>query len=91
MNVCHSRNIFNVFLQGYIGLISRVRKYLNPAHNKMLFNVIVLPHFGYCSHLWTNASKIHLDIINKLHRRSGRILIQVPKRTPTEEVLLNLK
>ncbi len=34
---------------------------------------------------------LHLDIINKLHKRAGKMLLQVPKRTPTEEVLSNLK
>ncbi len=71
-----------------IGLISGARRHLSLEHSKMLFNAIVLPHFDYCSQVWTNASKTHLNIIIKLHKRARRMLLQEPKRMPTKKNVL---
>ncbi len=73
-----------------IGLISRARRYLSLEHSKMLFNAIVFPHFDYCSQVWTNASKPHLNIIIKLHKRARKILLQVPKRTHTHRMFYQI-
>ncbi len=74
-----------------IGAVSRVVKYISLDHRKMLFNAIILPHFDYCSQVWSNASKTTLDTLVKLQKRGGRMLVGAPKRTPTVEVFRELK
>ncbi len=74
-----------------IGVLSKVVKYINLEHRKMLFNAIVLPHFDYCSQVWGNANKTTLNAIVKLQKRAGRMLVGVPKRTPTVQVFKELK
>ncbi len=69
-----------------IGVLSKVVRYVTLDYRKLLFNTIVLPHFDYCSQVWSNSTKSVLDPIIKLQKRGGRMLI-----TPTEHVFKELK
>ncbi len=86
---CIDINMYYAMILFLKARIQRKRKYLSFNHIQMLFNVIVFPHFDYCSQSWTNASKPNLATLNELHKRAQRILLQVPKRHPGV-VLTNL-
>ena len=72
-------------------MIQRASKYLSLEYRKMLFNAMVLPYFDYCSHVWSKLTKGRRTILIKLHKRGCRMLLRVPQRTPTVDVLKELK
>ncbi len=74
-----------------IGVLSKVVRYGTLDYRKLLFNTIVLPHFDYCSQVWSNSIKSVLDPIIKLQKRNGRMLIGALRLTPTEHVFKELK
>ncbi len=51
-----------------IGVLSNVVRYFILDYGKLLFNTIVLPHFDYCSQVWSNSTKSVLDPIIKLQK-----------------------
>ncbi len=74
-----------------IGVLSKVVRYVKLDYGKLLFNTIILPHFDYCSQMWSNSTKLVLDPIIKLQKSGGRILIGAPRLTPTKHVFKELK
>ena len=52
----------------------------------MLYNDMVLPYFNYCSITWATADQKHLDVLERLLKRAGRMVLGVPSRTNTREV-----
>ncbi len=74
-----------------IGVLSKVVRYVTLDYRKLLFNTIVIPHFDYCSQVWSNRTKSVLDPIIKLQKRGGRMLIGAPRLTSTEHVFKELK
>ena len=52
---------------------------------------MVLPHFDYCAHIWNNTDMKAKNIIIRLHKRGCRMILRVPKMTPTQDVLRELK
>ena len=74
-----------------IGVISRISRYLPVVQRKMLYNAMVLPYFNYCSITWSTADQNHLNILERLQKRAGRMVLGVPSRTSTREVYDKLK
>ena len=64
-----------------IGVISRASRYLPVVQRKMLYNAMVLPYFNYCSITWATADQKHLDVLERLQKRAGRMVLGVPSRT----------
>ena len=58
-----------------IGVISRVSRYLPVVQGKMLYNAMVLPYFNYCSITWATADQKHLDVLERLQKRAGRMVL----------------
>ena len=74
-----------------ISVIGRIGKYLDVNLKKMLYNSMVLPHLNYCSNVWSTTDQKHLNVLERLQRRAAKIIIGVPKRTPTTEVYKRVK
>ena len=74
-----------------IGVISRVSRYLPVVQRKMLYNAMILPYFNYCSITWATADQKHLDVLERLQKRAGRMVLGLPSRTSTREVYDKLK
>ena len=74
-----------------IGIISKISHYLTEKHRKTLYNAMILPHFNYCSISWSTTDNKYLDILEKLQKRAGRMILMVPKLTRTKEVYSTLK
>ena len=73
-----------------IGMIQRASKYLEIKYRKIIFNSMVLPYFDYCSHIWSNIDAKIKNIIIRLHKRGCKMILKVPKLTPTDDVLKEL-
>ena len=33
-----------------------------------MFNALVLPYFTYCSNVWSDGSRVHIEKLHKLHK-----------------------
>ncbi len=71
-----------------ISVLSKVVRYVTLDYRKLLFNTIVLPHFYYCSQVWSTSTKSVLDPIIKLQKRGGRILIGAPRQKRQQNMFL---
>ena len=67
-----------------IGVISRVSRYLPVVQRKMLYNASVLTYCSYCSITWSTADQKHIDVLERLQKRAGRMVLGVPSRTTVE-------
>ena len=56
-----------------IGVISRVSRYIPLVQREMLYNAMVLPYFNYCSITWATADQKHLDVLERLQKRTGKL------------------
>ena len=39
-----------------------------------MFNALVLPHFTYCSNVWSGGSCSHIEKLKKLQKRTARVI-----------------
>ena len=60
-----------------ISFLGRVSGYVNESCLKLLYNSVIMPHFDYGDVIWHSASKTHLDTLQKLQNRAGRIILKV--------------
>ena len=74
-----------------IGVIYRVSRYLPVVQRKMFYNYMVVPYSNYCSIRWSTADQKHLDVLERVQKRAGRMVLGVPRRTSTREVYDTLK
>ena len=55
--------------------LSRLSSYLHNSTKKLIFNLIKKLQFSYCALLWMFCSKTSKNMINKLHERSLKIIL----------------
>ena len=41
---------------------------------QVIYNSLVLPHFNYCSTIWNDNNKSHIDKLWKLQKRAARVI-----------------
>ena len=58
-----------------IAALSRLSSYLHNSEKKLIFNSIIKSQFSYCSLVWMFCSRTSNNMINKLHERSLRIIL----------------
>ena len=58
-----------------IAALSRLSSYLNNSEKKLIFNSIIKLQFIYCPLVWMFYSRTSNNMINKLHERSLRIIL----------------
>ena len=56
----------------------------------MLSKALVLPHFDYCSNVWTNSSKTNVSYLQIQHNKLARVLLNADYLTPIDEMLNDL-
>ena len=78
-------------LRQRLGVLRRVRGYLDQATALMLFNALVLPIADYCDTVYGNCSKTLQSKIDRLLCKGGRIVLNVPFDTPSRTVIDDLK
>ena len=54
---------------------SRLSRYLHNSEKKWIFNSIIKSQFSYCLLVWMFCSRTSNNMINKLHERSLRIIL----------------
>ena len=74
-----------------IGVLSRVRKYMDQQLAIQLYNALILPLFDYFDVVYGNCSLSQLSKLQRLQNRAGKIILQVPFDTPTSKVHSDLK
>ena len=57
-----------------IGIIYKIRPYLDKATFKNLYFTFVFPYLIYCVEVWGNACDTHLEPIIKIHKRYIRTI-----------------
>ena len=73
-----------------IGIIRRVKFYLPNDTLLMLAKALVMPHFDYCSPVWTNCNITLLNSLQIHHNRLARILLSADIRTCIDDMMNSL-
>ena len=58
-----------------IAALSRLASYLHNSEKKLIFNSIIKSQFSYCPLVWMFCSRTSNNMINKLHERSLKIIL----------------
>ena len=58
-----------------IGALSRLSNHLNDSQKRLILNSIVKSQFSYCPLVWMFCSRTSNDMINKVHERTLRVLL----------------
>ena len=58
-----------------VAALSRLSSYLHNSEKKLIFNSIIKSQFSYCPLVWMFCSRTSNNMINKLHERSLRIIL----------------
>ena len=75
-------------VQAKLGVIRRVKPYI-PVHAvRLLYNAFILPHFDYCSQIWSERFNMHTNKLLKLQKRAARLILGEGYDTPSK-VLFN--
>ena len=56
-------------------VLSRLSSYLHNSEKKLILNSMIKSQFSYCSLVWMLSSRTSNNMINKLHERSLRIIL----------------
>ena len=77
--------------QRNISVIRRAKIYLPQNSLKLLYNSLVLPHFDYCSAVWSNRYQSQTTQLRKVQKRAARLIMNQSYETPSAELFTNLK
>ena len=77
-------------LQRNISVIKRAKTYLPQRSLSLLYNCLVLPHFDYCSTVWSNRYQFQTNKLKKVQKRAARIITNKPFETPSIELFQSL-
>ena len=73
------------------GVIRRVKYYLPNYILKKLADTLVMPHFDYCSHVWSNCSLTLSSKLQILLNNLARIILSADIRTNIDSMMSSLK
>ena len=59
-----------------IVLLRRAKRFVNQNVLINMYNSLVLPHFTYCSNVWNDGSRTHIDKLLKMQKRAARIITE---------------
>ena len=62
-----------------------------PSPISLLSNALVLPHFDYCSNVWTNCSKHNLTSLQMQQNKLARIILGADLYTHIDDMLNELQ
>ena len=60
-----------------VSFLGRLSSFVDESQLRLLYNSVIMPHFYYGDIVWHSACKSHLEIIQKLQNRAGRIILKV--------------
>ena len=70
-------NFLSKKLSSYMWLLSKIRTYLSTEHRLLFYNAYIKPHLDYCSLIWSNTSNLNINKVNKLQRRSCKLILGI--------------
>ena len=77
--------------QRNVSVIKRAKTYLPQSSLKMLYNSLVLPHFDYCSAVWSNRYQSQTTQLFKVQKRAARLIMNQSYETPSVQLFKSLK
>ena len=60
-----------------VSFLGRLRYFINEKYMKLIYNSIVTPQFDYADLVWDTGKHKHLDKLQKLQNRAGRIILKI--------------
>ena len=70
----HIKNLYKKASQK-IGALSRLSNHLNDYQERLILNSVVKSQFSYCPLVWMFCSRTSNNMINKVHERALRMLL----------------
>ena len=86
----HISKLYTVLCRN-IGIINRVKHFLNSNHLLLLYNSLFLSHVNYCCFLYSNTYSSHINEIEKLQKRAVRIVDGQHRLAHTTQIFKKLK
>ena len=77
--------------QRNVGVIKRAKTYLPQSSLKLLYNSLVMPHFDYCSPVWSNRYQSQTNQLFKVQKRAARLIMNQSYETPSVSLFKSLK
>ena len=74
-----------------IGIIKKVRKYLNNETLISLYYYFIYPYLIYCSHVWGKTWKSNMNYVVLLQKKIIRIICGLKPREHTDPLYIKLK
>ena len=62
-------------VSSYLWLLSKIKTYLSQEHRLLYYTAYIKPQFDYCSIIWSNPSNFNINKINKLQRRTYKLIL----------------
>ena len=62
-----------------LGVLGRVRKFVQHRQRIMLCNALILPHFDYASTVWSNTSAKFINPLINLQKRAAKLILGEPR------------
>ena len=74
-----------------IGMLKRLRPFINQSTAVDIYKSLIEPHFDYCSGVWYGTSKTMCDRLQKLQNRAARVITKsdIDKSATSLRKLLN--
>jgi len=64
-------------------LLKRLPPFLTMEMKNHFYNAYILPHFDYYCVVWTNGTKSYLNKLFAIQKRTARLVLMKPNRTPS--------
>ena len=85
----HVKNICRKMCNS-LGVMRRIKQYVPKKSLITIYNTMILPHIDYAIIIWSNCSDAALSKVQKLQNAAMRIILGVPFRTHTNDMLKEL-
>ena len=91
MTWSHHIDLIASSVSKHCGVICHVKCYLPNFILKKLAESLVMPHFNYCCHVWSNCSVTLSSRLQVLMNNPARIILSADIRTSINSMMSNLK
>ena len=73
-----------------VGALKRVRSFVSSETAILIYKSLILPHFDYCSTVWSGLGAELSDKLQKLQNRAARVITKTGYETRSSELLSKL-
>ena len=77
-------------VQKKLAILRRAKPYVTSAVLKTMYNAFILPHFDYCSQIWSDKYQMHNDKLIKLQKYAARLILSQGFDIPSRELFKKL-